>query len=333
MGGKTKKEVRTYFSEIGVNVAIKQVFEGTGCINGNVVSSGCDINAHKVMMEGVDFDLIYNPLKHLGYKAVLNVVGEIYASFYVPSALSVVVGLSARFCFEDMNELWQGIVAAAKEHHIKMLHLELNPSVNGLYISMNCVGHQKKNILAERKAPKSMDLICLGGNVGAAYLGQHVLEREKVAFMGAQEGAKQPDLSKYKYILSQFLSPEIPSNIIDRFLEQNIIPTSGDFVTKGLSASVKKLADKVGLGAKIYMDKIPIASQTFDMAEEINIDPITCALNGGDDYRLLFTIPIEKFETFKKEIQTFDVIGHLCKQDVGTLLVTPDGAEIELKTL
>ncbi|MBP5210754.1 MAG: thiamine-phosphate kinase [Bacteroidales bacterium] len=333
MSENNKKEKRTSFSEIGVKAAMAGLFDRTGFVNGDILLSGNDVTAHKVMMEGVDFDLVYNPLKHLGYKAVLNVLGDVYAAFRVPSAISAVVGLSSRFSYEDMQELWTGVVAAAKEHHVKTLHLDLNPSVNGLYISLTAFGEQKKKVLSSRPEPKSKDLICLGGNVGAAYLGQHVLEREKAAFMNAPEGVSQPDLSKYKYILSQYLSPEIPSNTIDRFLECDIIPTCGDFVTKGLAASVKRISDKTGFGAKIYVDRIPIASETFQMAEEINMDPITCALNGGDDYRLLYTVPLEKFEVFKKEIQTFDIIGHLCKQDVGTVLVTPDGAEIELKSL
>lgn len=333
MSENTKKEKRTSFSEIGVNAALVGLFDGTGFVNSDTLQKENVVTSHKVMMEGVDFDLVYNPLKHLGYKAVLNAVGDIYASFCIPTAISAVVGLSSRFSYEDMQELWTGVVAGAKEHHVSTLHLELNPSVNGLYISLTAVGEQKKKVLSTRPEPKSKDLICLGGNVGAAYLGQHVLEREKVAFMNAPEGVAQPDLSDYKYILSQYLSPELPSNTIDRFLECGIIPSCGDFVTKGLAASVRKIAQKTGFGAKIYVDKIPIASQTFQMAEEINMDPITCALNGGDDYRLLYTIPLEKFELFKKEIQTFDVIGHLCKQEVGTVLVTPEGAEMELKSL
>jgi thiamine-monophosphate kinase len=244
----------------------------------------------------------------------------------------VVLGISARFCLEDVAELWAGVVAAAKEHSLKSLSLELNPSVNGLSISLGAFGSQKKKVLDSRPAAKSMDLICLSGNVGAAYMGQHVLEREKASFVAAAEG-KQPDLSKYKYILAQYLCPEVQANTIDRFLEQDIVPSAGAFVTKGLAEAVKKLSAATGLGAKVYVDKIPISSHTFDMAEEINMDVFTAAMNGGDDYRLLFAVPIGKHEVLSKEIQTYDIIGHLCKPDVGCQLVTPEGAEIEIKAL
>ena len=330
MAEKDKK--RTEFSQIGRAAALEALFKDSGFENKPAPLGSGEFFAHKVMSEGVDFDLVYNPLRHLGYKAVLNVLGEVYAAFYRPTALSVVLGISARFCLEDVAELWDGVVAAAKEHSLKSLSLELNPSVNGLNISLGAFGSQKKKVLDSRPAAKSMDLICLSGNVGAAYMGQHVLEREKASFVAAAEG-KQPDLSKYKYILAQYLCPEVQANTIDRFLEQGIVPSAGAFVTKGLAEAVKKLSAATGLGAKVYVDKIPISSHTFDMAEEINMDVFTAAMNGGDDYRLLFTVPIDKHEVLSKEIQTYDIIGHLCKPDVGCQLVTPEGAEIEIKAL
>lgn len=330
MAGKDKK--RTEFSEIGRAAAIEALFKDSGFDNKPADLKSGEFFAHKVMSEGVDFDLVYNPLRHLGYKAVLNVLGEVYAAFYRPTALSVVLGISARFCLEDIAELWAGMVAAAKEHSLKNLSLELNPSVNGLNISLGAFGGQKKKVLDARPQPKSMDLLCLSGNVGAAYMGQHVLEREKSSFVDSPN-AKQPDLSKYKYILAQYLCPEVQANTIDRFLEQDIVPSAGAFVTKGLAEAVKRLSAATGLGAKIYVDKIPISSHTFDMAEEINMDVFTAVLNGGDDYRLLFTVPIDKHEVLSREIQTYDVIGHLCQPDVGCQLVTPEGAEIEIKSL
>lgn len=331
MAEKDKK--RTEFSEIGRAAAIEALFKDSGFDNRPAALKSGEFFAHRVLSEGVDFDLVYNPLRHLGYKAVLCALGEVYAAFYRPKALSVVLGISARFCLEDIAELWAGIVAAAKEHSLEDLSLELNPSVNGLNISLGAFGSQKKKVLDARPAAKSMDLICLSGNVGAAYMGQHVLEREKSSFVADASGAKQPDLSKYKYILAQYLCPEVQANTIDRFLEQGIVPSAGAFVTKGLAEAVKRLGAATGLGAKIYVDKIPVSSHTFDMAEEINIDVFTAVLNGGDDYRLLFTVPIDKHETLAREIQTYDVIGHLCQPDVGCQLVTPEGAEIELKTL
>ena len=236
--------------------------------------------------------------------------------------------------FEDIAELWGGVLAAAKEHGIKELHLDLFPSINGLQISLMATGTQSRTVAGKIPTASSKDLICLSGNVGAAYMGQHVLEREKGAFLAAgEENAKQPDLSKYKYLLSQYLCPEIPSNVIDRFTKGGFYPTAGVFDCRGLAEAVNSLCEKTGFGAKLYLDRLPIASETFEMAAEVNIDAVTAAINGGDDYRLIYTIPLSRYEEFKREIQTFDVIGHLAHSDVGSVLVTPDGAELPLKEI
>lgn len=328
------KPQRTEFSQIGHRAAIERLFEGSGFNNAPQIKVTEGIASHKMMAQGVDFDLVYHPLKHLGYKAVTNVLGDIYAAFCRPRALSVALGVSSHFAFEDIADLWSGVLAAAKEHALKDLHLELFPSINGLQISMFATGSQSRTVAAKCPAATSMDLICLGGNVGGAYMGQHVLEREKGAFLAAGEAhAKQPDLSKYKYLLSQYLCPEIPAGVIDRFTKGGFYPSSGVFDNRGLAEAVYTLCAKTSLGAKIYLDRIPIASETFALAEEIGIDAVTAAINGGDDYRLIFTLPIDQFESFHKEIQTFDVIGHLCQADAGALLVTPDGAELPLKEL
>lgn len=329
-----QKPQRTEFSQIGHRQAVTRLFEGSGYTNSPDIRVWDGIASHKLMAQGVDFDLVYNPLKHLGYKAVLNVLGEIYAAFHRPRALSLAVGVSSHFAFEDIAELWGGVLAAAKEHGIKELHLDLFPSINGLQISLMATGAQSRTVAGKIPAASSKDLICLSGNVGAAYMGQHVLEREKGAFLAAgEENAKQPDLSKYKYLLSQYLCPEIPANVIDRFTKGGFYPTAGVFDCRGLAEAVNSLCEKTGFGAKLYLDRLPIASETFAMASEINIDAVTAAINGGDDYRLLYTIPLSRYEEFKREIQTFDVIGHLAKSDVGAVLVTPDGAEMPLREL
>ena len=329
-----QKPQRTEFSQIGHRTAVARLFEGSGYTNSPEIKIADGIASHKLMAQGVDFDLVYNPLKHLGYKAVLNVLGEIYAAFHRPRALSLAVGVSSHFAFEDIAELWGGVLAAAKEHGIKELHLDLFPSINGLQISLMATGAQSRTVAGKIPAASSKDLICLSGNVGAAYMGQHVLEREKGAFLAAgEENAKQPDLSKYKYLLSQYLCPEIPANVIDRFTKGGFYPTAGVFDCRGLAEAVNSLCEKTGFGAKLYLDRLPIASETFEMAAEVNIDAVTAAINGGDDYRLIYTIPLSRYEEFKREIQTFDVIGHLAHSDVGSVLVTPDGAELPLREI
>ena len=321
---------RTEIAQIGKQAALDRLFEGSGYSNGVTlpVGSGHGCSAHKLLLEGCDFDLTYTPLKHLGYKTVLCVLGELYATLHKPDGLSVVLGLSKRFCFEDVAALWEGMLAACREHDVKQLALELVPSVNGLAISLSATGLQKKTVLEKIQPAKSMDLLCLSGHVGAAYMGLHVLEREKVSFTGTGE---QPDLSPYKAVLASYLSPEIKPDIVSRFLDAGILPSRGCFLTRGLGEAVIRLSRDTGLGAKVYLEKIPISSQTFAMAEEIDMDVVTAAMNGGDDYKFLFVIPIDSHESFRKEFHDFEIIGHLARPEVGPVLVTPEGAELPIK--
>ena len=322
---------RTEIAQLGKQAVLERLFEGSGYTNTPTLPTGgrdSVRSAHKLLLEGCDFDLVYTPLKHLGYKTVLCVLGELYAALHQPDGLSVVLGLSKRFCYEDVAALWEGMLAACREHGVKQLSLELVPSVNGLAISLSATGLQKKTVLDKAQPAKSMDLLCLSGHVGAAYMGLHVLEREKVAFTGTGE---QPDLSQYKAVLASYLSPEIKPDTVSRFIEAGIIPARGYFLTRGLGEAVIRLTRETGLGAKVYLEKIPISSQTFAMAEEIDMDVVTAAMNGGDDYKFLFVIPIDAHETFRKEFHDFEIIGHLARPEVGPVLVTPEGAEIPIK--
>ena len=325
--------MRTELSSIGKVNAINKLFEGTKYTNEPSVAftkraSKC--HAHSVLLEGVDYDLVYTPLKHLGYKAVLSVIGEIYAKLHSPYSLSVKLGLSSRFCFEDIQELWKGILAASEEHGVEHLAVDLIPSVNGLCISLSAVGLQKEKLIASLPQSKNMDLICLTGDVGAAYMGLHVLEREKAAFIKSKEKEMKPQMGKYKYILESYLSPQIKPEILERFFEEKIYPAKGYFVTKGLGSAILQLTQETGFGAKVYLERLPISSRTFAMAEEINMDAITAAMNGGDDYKFIFTIPIEKHEEMLRDFQDYDIIGHLAQPEVGAALVTPEGAEIPI---
>ena len=313
---------RTEIAAIGKQTALERLFEDSGYKNENTSAT-----AHKILLEGCDFDLVYTPLKHLGYKAVLCILGELYAALRQPDSLSVILGLSKRFCYEDVAALWEGVLAACREHGVKHLSLDLVPSVNGLCISLSAGGSQKQEVLDKIPEARNRDLICLSGHVGAAYMGLHVLEREKVAFTGT--GA-QPDLSQYKAVLASYLSPEIKPDMLARFLEADVLPSRGYFLTHGLGEAVIRLTRDTGLGAKVYLERIPISSQTFAMAEEIDMDVVTAAMNGGDDYKFLFVIPISQHETFRKEFHDFEVIGHLAQPDVGPVLVTPEGAEIPI---
>lgn len=324
----------TQFSEIGKNAALKEVFKDCGFTNTPAIrtfTSGAVIN--RIFFEGVDFDLTYTPLKHLGYKLMLNVVGELYAALDEPAAADFKIAVSNRFGVEDVKEFWTGVTAAAKEHGISKLSLDLLPSPKGLVVSIAGVGTDAKGLPEEKSKPVSTDLILLSGNVGAAYMGLHILEREKAVFVNTSNAAKgkQPDLTDYKFVIGEYLSPYIKPGVMQRFAEAGIRPTAGCFVNRGLGATAKQLEEATGLGVKLYIDKIPISSKAFEVAKELNLDPITAAINGGDDYKLVFTAPISCHEILRRDFQDWDVIGHLARPEVGTVLVTPEGAEINIR--
>lgn len=331
---------RTEVSAIGKKSLLEQLFYNTGLENKKLEGIKLSDNKEsialnqKVLLEGIDFDLVYNPLKHLGYKSILSVLGDLYAKLYKPSQVSVNIAISKRFSVEDVNELWGGMLAAFKEHGIYRVSLDINSSVTGLTIGLSAIGVKDPALSQETESAGNYDLICLTGNVGAAYMGLLILNREKIAFSNTSDKAKeikQPDLSGYKYVLQSFLSPQIDPAIIERFKENGIIPTSGSFVTMGLADSIKGLCKESGLGARIYLEKIPVSSKTIEVAEELNIDTVTAALNGGDDFRFIFTIPLEKNEQFRRDFQDYDIIGHMTSPGTGSVLVTPEGAELELK--
>ena len=175
-----------------------------------------------------------------------------------------------------------------------------------------------------------MDLICISDNLGAAYFGFEILEREKKSFEKTKNDAAQPDLKEYSQFIGEYLKPEISPAMVKQMEDSEIIPSFGYMVTRGLADAVKRLVRDSGLGAKIYVDRIPFAGKTFDLGKKLNIDPISAALNGGDDFRILYTIPIGKHDRFRHDFQTFDIIGHLARPEVGSVLVTPDGVELPL---
>ena len=322
------------FSDIGKVAAIARLFANTPyrpfavpafeAGNGSTVPS-----VSKLFLEGIDFDLVYFPLKHLGYKCVTAVTGEIYAAFAHPMTLSVRLGVSSKLDFSQVRELWSGMVAAAREHGYKGVDLDLVPSKNGLAIAVSASGETSLLTVKRRPAPKSKDLICVSGNLGGAYLGQRVLERGTFDFNAT---GVQPDLEKYKMMVSSYLKPEISPETVTLMEKREIIPSAGYLVTTGLADAVKRLSRDTGLGAKVYTGMIPFEGNSFELGKEMDIDPISAAMNGGDDYRLLFVIPILKMEDFRRDFQTFSIIGHLALPEAGTVLVTPDGAELPLRS-
>ena len=324
------------FSDLGRVEAIAKLYEGTGFKpwdNCSFETSGKAVitSRSRTFLEGIDFDLVYFPLKHLGYKCVTAVTGEIYADFSHPTTLDVRLGISSKLDFKHIKELWEGIAAAAREHGYKNVSLDLNPSPNGLAVSIAAVGEKSLLTAKRRLAAKSMDLICISDNLGAAFLGLQVLEREKRAFEKSGDVKTQPNLDEYKNMVGAYLKPQVNPQIVKLMEEAEIIPSHGYLITRGLGDAVKRLVRDSGLGAKIYVDKLPFAGKTFDLCKELNIDPLSAAMNGGEDYRLLFTIPIGKHDKFRHDFQTLDIIGHLAKPEVGAAMVTPDGVELPVK--
>jgi len=321
------------FSDIGRVEAIRRLYEGTPySLSGKSVfettgqSSVCSFS--RLFLEGVDFNLVYFPLKHLGYKCILAVTGDVYAAFFHPRLLSVRIGLSSKLDFSHVKELWEGIVSAANEHGYSRVDLDLLPSQNGLAISVSADGEQ--SLLQERRRPKpkSKDLLCVSGNLGGAFLGMQLM---RVAEKTYEQDGVQPDLSRYKMLVGDYLKPEISPHAVSGMEDGEYVPSAGVLVDRGLADAVKRLSRDTGLGAKLYTDRIPFEGQSFDVGKRLGIDPISAAMNGGEDYKLLFCIPIVKAEAFRRDFQTFDVIGHLAQPEAGTVLVTPDGAELPLK--
>lgn len=321
------------FADLGRVEAIRQLFEGSGYepfgepLFFESAAGDCVTTSSKIFLEGTDFNLVYFPLKHLGYKSVVATIGELYAVMAKPSTVSVVLGVSAKLDYLQVSELWSGIVSACKEHGIAGLSLDLQPSRNGLCISVSATGACTKLTAVRRSKAHSKDLICVSGQLGAAYLGQMVLERAARDF-GA--GSSQPELEKYKMLVGAYLKPEIDASLLAHLEDSEIYPSYGYLVTRGLADAVLRLSRDSGLGAKIYADKIPFEGGSFSLGKDLDIDPVSAAMNGGDDFKLLFTVPILKLEKFRKDFQTFDIVGHLAQPEVGSVLVTPEGVELPL---
>lgn len=312
----------TSFADIGKKEALRRLYEGSPF-------KQTEPSAHKVFLEGVDFNLIYFPLKHLGYKAVTAVTGELYSQLRHPSALSVVLGVSAKLDYPQIEELWSGISAAAKEHGYKDVSIDLRPSRNGLCISVAASGERLKLTEVRRPKAQSKDLLCVSGRLGAAYLGMRVMERGLERFEKGDRDNKE--LEQYRMQVGAYLKPELDPGIVGKLEEEEIIPSAGVLITDGLADAVKRIAVKTGFGAKVYADRIPFEGNSFELGRKLDLDPVSAAMNGGEDYQLLFVVPILKLDKFRHDFQTFDIIGHLAQKEVGTVLVTPEGVELPLR--
>lgn len=280
-----------------------------------------------LMMEGIHFDLTYFPLKHLGYKAVVANISDIYAMNGTPKQITVSLALSRKFCIEDVEELYAGMKLACQQYGVDIVGGDTSSSLTGLAISITAIGTAPKGTVVRRNGAKETDLICVTGNLGAAYMGLQLLEREKIATEGKDI---QPDFQGKEYILERQLKPEARKEVLEKLREENVRPTAMIDISDGLSSELMHICKQSGVGCRIYEERIPIDYQTAIMAEELNMNVITCALNGGEDFELLFTVPIADHEKVAA-MKDVRVIGHIVSDSMGLALITRDGAEMELK--
>jgi thiamine-monophosphate kinase len=280
-----------------------------------------------MLVEGVHFDLSYVPLKHLGYKAIAVNLSDVCAMNAIPRQVTVSLALSNRFPVEAIDELYEGMLLACTNHGVDIIGGDTCSSRSGLVISITAIGAARREDLVYRSGAKPNDLVVVSGDLGAAYMGLQVLEREKFVF---KETGAQPDLTGHDYILERQLKPEPRRDIIELLRKLEVKPTSMIDVSDGLASDILHIARSSGLGVKIYDEKLPIDPGTYQTARDFNLDPTTCALNGGEDYELLFTIALSDLDKIKGN-PNLTIIGHMTEKENGQVLVDKQGGEHPLR--
>ena len=281
-----------------------------------------------LLLEGIHFDLVYVPMMHLGYKAAIVNFSDIYAMNGQPKQMTVSLGVSKRFSVEDLEQLYAGIEMACKKYGVDLIGGDTSASLTGLTISVTCIGEGEEGKIVYRNGAKNTDLICVTGDLGSAYMGLQLLEREKLVFSGNEEA--QPDFEDKDYILQRQLKPEARKDIIDLLREKGIVPTAMMDISDGLSSELMHICSQSKTGCRIYEDKIPIQYQAVVMAEELNMNIVTAALNGGEDYELLFTVSLADYDKIIA-LEGIVVVGHMTKPELGLNLVGREGEELELQ--
>lgn len=271
-----------------------------------------------LLTEGVHFDLSYTPLRHLGYKAVVVNLSDICAMNATPRQIVVAVALSNRFSLEAVEELYAGIITACEQYNVDLIGGDTSSSASGLTITVTAIGSARESEIVYRNGAKDKDLICVTGDLGGAYMGLQLLNREKQVFLEAP--GVQPDLENHAYLLERQLKPEPRRDIILKFKEWDIKPTSMIDVSDGLASEVLHLCRNSKTGCRIYEEKIPVDHLTRDLAREFGLDPTMCAMNGGEDYELLFTVPLSEFDKIKDKAE-ISVIGHMTAAEDGTQMI------------
>ena len=292
-----------------------------------------------MLMEGVHFDLTYTDLKHLGYKSAMVNISDIFAMNGTPRQMTVSLALSKRFTVEDLEQFYSGLRLACEKWDIDIVGGDTTSSFTGLAISITCIGEADRDDIVYRNGARETDLVCVSGDLGAAYMGLQLLEREKTVYYQMVDEAKkkgrsipdfQPDFAGKEYLLQRQLNAEARGDIIEQLRQAGIRPTAMMDISDGLSSELMHICKQSGVGCRVFEKNIPIDYQTAVMAEELNMNVTTCALNGGEDYELLFTIPIGDHEKIQ-QLDDVHLIGHITKPSLGQVLVTRDNQEFELK--
>ena len=294
-----------------------------------VVDSGNNLTlvSTDLLLEGIHFNLIYTPLKHLGYKAVIRAISDIYAMNGTPGQVMIALGISSKFKLDQVEDLYEGISLACEKYHVDLVGGDITSSLTGMTIGVTSIGTAGKNNIIKRNGARPNDLICVTGDFGASFMGLQLLERERKLFV--KDKVTQPDLSGFEYVIKRQLKPEIPVSTLIDLKKEEIIPTSMIDVTDGLASDLLHICKLSGTCCRIFYSKVPIDYETTRLAEEFNIDPMTPALNGGEDFELLFTVPLEMVEKIKL-VPSVKVIGHMTTSGSGNYIVGDDGSEVEI---
>ncbi len=283
-----------------------------------------------MLVEGVHFDLSYVPLKHLGYKAVMVNLSDVYAMNAIASQITVSIAISSRFPVEAVKELYDGIHLACKTYSVDLIGGDTTSSTSGLIISVTAIGHQKEEKIIKRDGASDGDLLVVSGDIGAAYMGLQILEREKAVYQANPNN--QPDIESYSYLLERQLKPEARKDIPELLEQLEVTPTSMIDISDGLSSEVIHLCKNSNVGMKIYEDKLPLDPTVITSCEEFNLDSTTIALSGGEDYELLFTVKQEDFPKIKAN-PSLSIIGHAVPENEGIHLITRAGEQIPIKAM
>ena len=333
-------EIRTEISELGEfglidhlnqNVILRNpsTLKGIGD-DAAVIEAGDHVKVvtTDLLIEGVHFDLSYAPLTHVGFKAVAVNVSDIAAMNAIPTQITVSIALSNRFSVEAVDDLYAGINAACEHYGVDLVGGDTTASRGGLVISVTAIGESQKDQISYRSGAKTNDILCVTGDLGSALIGLQILEREKQVYLANPD--MKPELSKYDVVTGRQLKPDARMDIIHELREMGVVPTSMMDVSDGLASEIFHICKASNVGATIYEDKLPIDKQTFDTAVELNLDPITCVLNGGEDYELLFTINMNDFEKIKAN-PNLTIIGHITQESEGVNLITRANTSIPIK--